>query len=120
MAKVAIIGCKRIQDQLCIACEKCFKAIALREGEFARYKDDDELELVALGNCGDCPGLIMPKLTLMEEIAASIDRKYDIIHLGTCVVKAKKTAACPLDFEKIAHLVKENFGKEVVIGTHNY
>ncbi len=119
MAKIAIVGCKRIQDQLCIACEKCLKAISLRDGEFARYKDED-LELVALGNCGDCPGLIMPKLQLMSEIASSIDRDYDAIHLGTCVVKARKTGKCPLDFEQIAGLVKENFGKEVVVGTHNY
>lgn len=119
MAKIAIVGCKRIQDQLCIACEKCLKAISLRDGEFARYKDE-ELELVALGNCGDCPGLIMPKLQLMSEISKSIDRDYDAIHLGTCVVKAKKTGKCPLDFEQLAGLVKENFGKEVVVGTHNY
>ena len=118
MAKIAIVGCKRVQDQLCIACEKCLKAISLKDGEFARY--DDTIELVALGNCGDCPGLIMPKLTLMNEIAEMLGREYDVIHLGTCVVKAKKTGQCPLDFEKIATLVKENFGKEVVIGTHNY
>ncbi len=120
MARIAIVGCKRIQDKLCVACEKCLKAISKREGEFARYKDDDELELVALGNCGDCPGLIIPKVTLMNEIAASIDRKYDIIHLGTCVVKAKKTGKCPLDFDQVTGLIKENFDQEVVIGTHNY
>ena len=119
MAKVAIVGCKRIQDQLCIACEKCLKAISRRDGEFARYKGDD-LELVALGNCGDCPGLIMPKVTLMNEIAAAIDREFDVIHLGTCVVKAKKTGKCPLDFEQVAQLMKDNFGVEVVVGTHDY
>lgn len=118
MPKIAIVGCKRIQDQLCIACEKCLKAVSAKDGEFARY--DDDIELVALGNCGDCPGLIMPKLTLMEEIAKSIGREYDIIHLGTCVVKARKTGQCPLDFDRIKKLVKENFGKEVVVGTHNY
>ena len=118
MAKIAIVGCKRIQDQLCVACEKCLKAIAEHDGEFSRY--DDDIELIALGNCGDCPGLIMPKITLMNEIASMLGRNYDTIHLGTCVVKAKKTGQCPLDFEQIAHLVRENFGKEVVVGTHNY
>jgi predicted metal-binding protein len=120
MARVAIVGCKRIQDQLCIACAKCLKAMAMREGEFARYSKDDELELVALGNCGDCPGLIMPKITLMKEINGMLGRDFDIIHLGTCVVKAKKTGKCPLDFDQVTSLVKQNFGKEVVIGTHNY
>jgi predicted metal-binding protein len=119
MARIAIVGCKRIQDQLCIACEKCLKAISLREGEFSRYRND-EVELMALGNCGDCPGLILPKVTLMNEIAEHLGRKCDIIHLGTCIVKAKKTGECPLDFEKVAHLVKENFGQEVVVGTHDY
>lgn len=119
MAKIAIIGCHRVQDQLCIACSKCLKAIAKREGEFARYKDD-EVELMALGDCGDCPGLFMPKVTLVNEIAHMIDRDFDIIHLGTCVVKAKKTGQCPLNFEQLATLVKEKFGKELVIGTHDY
>jgi len=118
MAKIAIVGCKRIQDQLCIACAKCFKAISEKDGEFARY--DDDIELVALGNCGDCPGLIMPKVTLMNEIVTMLGRDYDVIHLGTCVVKAKKTGQCPLDFDKIAVMIKENFGKEVVVGTHDY
>ncbi|MBN2227891.1 MAG: CGGC domain-containing protein [candidate division Zixibacteria bacterium] len=118
MAKVAIVGCKRIQDQLCIACEKCLKAIKYKDGTFSRY--EDEIDLIALGNCGDCPGLIMPKLVLMNEIAESIGQEYDIIHFGTCMVKAKKTGQCPLDFEQIAKLVKDNFGKEVVIGTHDY
>jgi len=119
MTKIAISCCKRIQDQLCIACEKCLKAISKREGEFSRYKDDD-LELIALGNCGDCPGLIMPKVTLMNEMAACIDRDYDVIHLGTCIVKAKKTGECPLDFDKLTTLIKENFHKKLVVGTHNY
>jgi predicted metal-binding protein len=119
MKKVAIVGCKRIQDQLCVACEKCLKALSLREGEFSRYADD-EVELIALGNCGDCPGLIMPKITLMNEIADLLERDFDIIHFGTCIVKAKKTGECPLDFERLPGLIKENFGKELVIGTHNY
>jgi predicted metal-binding protein len=118
MTRLAIIGCKRIQDQLCVACEKCLKAISEKAGEFSRY--NDRIELVALGNCGDCPGLILPKITLMKEIGEYLKRQFDVIHLGTCVVKAKKTGQCPLDFEKVASLVKENFGKEVVIGTHPY
>lgn len=103
---------------MCIACEKCLKAISKKDGEFARYADD--IELVALGNCGDCPGLIVPKLLLMGEIADKIGREYDTIHLGTCVVKAKTTGDCPLDFDKIAGIVKEKFGKELVVGTHDY
>ena len=86
MAKIAIIGCKRIQDQLCVACEKCLKAMSNREGEFSRYKDD-ELELIALGNCIDCPGLVMPKITLMNEIGQSITKVNDLVgEIATSVI----------------------------------
>ena len=118
MVRIAIVGCQRIRDKSCIACEKCFKAISKKDGEFARY--DDEIELMALGNCGDCPGLIMPKVTLMNEVAQMLDRQCDTVHLGTCVVKAKKTGQCPLDFDQLRTLFKENFGKELVVGTHDY
>ena len=118
MSKIAIVGCKRVQDNLCIACEKCLKAIKKKDGEFARY--DDEIELVALGDCGDCPGLMLPKITLMNEIAQGLGENYDIIHFGTCIVKAKKGGQCPLYFDHLANLIKANFGKEVVVGTHNY
>ncbi len=120
MAKIAIIGCKRIQDQLCIACEKCLKAISKREGEFARYSEDDKIELIGLGHCGDCPGLVLPKVQLMDEIGSTIGREFDIIHFGTCILKAQKSGGCPLDLEKLSGLIKQNFGKVTVIGTHNY
>ena len=51
MANVAILYCKRIQDHSCIACAKCHKAISEKNGEFARH---DEIELVAMSDCGDC------------------------------------------------------------------
>lgn len=118
MQRVAIIACKRIKDQLCIACEKCLKAISRKEGEFSRYKDG--VQLVALGTCGDCPGLIIPKLKLMKEISAGLDVDYDVIHLGTCVKKAMETANCPMDFESLSKMIKESFGKDLVLGTHPY
>jgi predicted metal-binding protein len=118
MTRVAIIGCKRIQDSLCIACAKCLKAAAKKEGKFAQYEDD--IELVALGDCGDCPGLIMPKLGLMKMVVKSLDSDFDVIHLGTCIVKAAETANCPMDLELVQKMVKSSFGKEVVLGTHDY
>jgi len=78
-----------------------------REGEFARYAEDDELELIALGNCGDCPGLYIPKIKLMNEIIDYIEQDYDILYLGTCIVKAKKTGQYPIDFDQLTSLVKE-------------
>lgn len=52
MARIAIIYCKRIKDYSCIACAKCYKAMDLKDAEFAQY---DEMQLVAMTDCGDCP-----------------------------------------------------------------
>jgi predicted metal-binding protein len=54
MAKIAILYCSRIKDNSCIACAKCYKGRAEKNGEFARH---DDIELVAMTDCGDCPGL---------------------------------------------------------------
>ena len=42
MARVAVLYCKRVKDHSCIGCAKCYKAIAGRNGEYARH---DEIEL---------------------------------------------------------------------------
>ncbi|MDI6655627.1 MAG: CGGC domain-containing protein [Candidatus Hydrothermarchaeota archaeon] len=47
-----------------------------------------------------------------------MEREFDVVHLGTCIVKATTTAKCPIDTEGIAKRINAKFGKEVVIGTH--
>ena len=89
MAKIAIIYCKRIKDHSCIGCAKCYKASAEKNGEFDRH---DQIELVAMTDCGDCPGLVAPCANLLKEIARNPDRSIDTLHLGTCVKLAMETA----------------------------
>ena len=117
MANVLIVSCTKIRDVSCIACLKCFKAAGLKEGEFAKY---DSVQIVGLSGCGDCPGLVMPKVSLVMEMADYLMRDIDAIHIGTCVVKAKTTAACPIDLDGIKAKLEGKFGKPVVVGTHNY
>ncbi len=117
MANVLIVTCNKIRDINCVSCLKCFKAAELKDGEFAKY---DEVNIVGMCGCGDCPGLVMPKLTLVLEQADYLERDIDAIHFGTCVLKACKTAACPIDLDKISELIKSKTGIPVTIGTHNY
>lgn len=119
MAKIAILYCKRIQDHSCIACAKCHKGIAERHGEFARYADD-EIELVGMTDCGDCPGLTVPRVKLLKEVVTGLDRSIDVIHLGTCMKMAMETAECPIDYDDLKILLEDKFGVEVVLGTHSY
>lgn len=118
MKKIAIIQCAKIKDASCVGCLKCFKAASKKEGEFSRY--DEDVQIVAMSGCGDCPGLIMPKAGILMEMSDYLNCEIDAIHLGTCLVKAVKTAACQIDLDKIKELLSSKFGKEVVIGSHNY
>jgi predicted metal-binding protein len=117
MPNVAILYCKRIKDHSCIACAKCYKGIAEKNGEFARH---DEIHLVAMTDCGDCPGLVLPRVKLLNEITKNLGRPIDVIHLGTCVKLAMQTAQCPIDFDDLAATLKQKFGCEVILGTHSY
>jgi predicted metal-binding protein len=117
VARVVILNCKKIRDILCVSCMKCYKAMQERVGEFERYKDEP-IDIVAMGDCGDCPGLVMPKLVLISDIGKAIGRDFDVVHLGTCIVKAGMTAKCPINPEELAKKIKDKMGKEVIIGTH--
>jgi predicted metal-binding protein len=119
MANVAILYCKKIQDHSCIACAKCYKGMAERNGEFARY-EDDELQLVAMTDCGDCPGLTVPRVKLLKEVTEKLDRNIDVVHLGTCMKLAMETAQCPIDYDELKFVLEQKFGCEVVLGTHSY
>jgi predicted metal-binding protein len=117
MAGIAIIYCKRIKDHSCIACARCYKAMHEKDAEFARH---NEIDLVAMTDCGDCPGLTVPRVKLLTELAKNLGREIKTLHLGTCVKLAMETAACPIDYDELKVLLEKNFGLEVVLGTHSY
>lgn len=117
MSKIAVLYCKRIKDHSCIACAKCYKGMAERNGEFAHY---DEIELVAMTDCGDCPGLSFPRVKLLSEVTRNLERPIEALHFGTCVKLAMETGECPIDFDAIAPALEAKFGVKVVLGTHSY
>ncbi|MHC4398462.1 MAG: CGGC domain-containing protein [Planctomycetota bacterium] len=117
MSRIAVLYCQRIKDHSCVACAKCYKGMAEKNGQFAQH---EEIELVGMTDCGGCPGLTVPRVKLLSEAANNLDRPIDTIHLGTCVKAAMETAECPLDFERLKPTLEGKFGVEVVLGTHSY
>lgn len=118
--KIAILACKNIKGVSCVGgCLKCFKGIAERAGEYERWKEYD-VEVIGMDDCGGCPGVLMPKVALMMDMAKLYDRDFDAIHLGTCIMKATQTAKCPIDVEDIKKKIEAKFNKEVIFGTHPY
>jgi predicted metal-binding protein len=116
MARIAILYCKRIKDHSCIACANCYKGIHDKNGEFARH---DEIDLVAMTDCGDCPGLIVPRVKLLTDTTKNLGRDIEVLHLGTCMKSAMETAGCPLDFGEVKTMLEKKFGVEVVLGTYS-
>ena len=116
MAKVAILYCKKVKDHSCIACAKCYKGMKEKNGEFAQH---DDIELVAMTDCGDCPGLVVPRTKLLTEMTKGLDRPFDTVHLGTCMKLAMETAECPIEFEDLKVTLENKFGVKVVLGTHS-
>ena len=88
-----------------------------KNGEFARH---DEIELVAMTDCGDCPGLSVPRVKLLSEVTKNLERPIDAVHFGTCVKLAMETAGCPIDFEDLKVTLENKFGVKVILGTHSY
>ncbi len=117
MPNVAILYCKRIKDHSCIACAKCYKGMKEKNGEFARH---DEIDLVAMTDCGDCPGLTVPRVKMLDGVTKNLGRPIEVLHMGTCIKAAMETGECPIDFDDMKAMLEEKFGCQVILGTHTY
>jgi predicted metal-binding protein len=117
MSKIAILYCQKIKDHSCIACAKCYKGMEEKNGEFAQHTS---IELVGMTDCGGCPGLSVPRVKLLSEVTRNLERPIETLHLGTCMKLAMETAECPIDFDNLKAILENNFGINVVLGTHSY
>ena len=116
--KIGIVYCKRIQDQSCIGCAKCYKAA--NDKTFAFEGIDGDVRIVFKTSCGDCPGLALPRLQLQMTVLQSLGEKVDAIYFATCVKKAKGMMNCPMNLEPIKAKMEEVFKVPVHVGTHEY
>jgi predicted metal-binding protein len=118
MAKnIGIIYCERIQDTSCVGCAKCYKSV--NENTFA-FEDAGDVRVVFKCGCGDCPGLVVPKVDLQMTVLDSIGVSVDEIYFGTCVKKATTFMNCPMNVEGITEVMQNKFSVPVHMGTHDY
>ncbi len=115
--RIGIIYCERIQDTSCVGCAKCFKAV--NDGTFA-FEDMDDVRVVFKTSCGDCPGLVLPKMDLQMLVLNCLDEGLDAVYFGTCVQKATALMSCPMNLEGISAKIEEKFDVPVRVGTHEY
>jgi predicted metal-binding protein len=107
MKRIGIIICARYH-----ACGggKCFRALRERCGSFARYSQDETVEIVGYSTCGGCPG------GNVEYVPAEfLKNGCDIIHLATGLVVGYPPCPCIRQFKVF---IEEQFKLLVVVGTH--
>jgi predicted metal-binding protein len=107
MVKVGIMICDR--NRKCTG-NKCFMSIRDRSGAFARYPEDEPIEVVGFIACGGCPGERL-------EFSPADMKKYgaEVIHLATCFLAGYP--ACPYIRDFIQYI--ENYVElPVVVGSH--
>ncbi len=115
--KIGIIYCKKIQDASCIGCAKCYKAV--NEKAYA-FEGKEDVRIVFKTSCGDCPGLVLPKLQLQMQVLDNMETGLDEIFFGTCVKKALATMNCPMNINQIISKIEKTVNVPVKIGTHDY
>ena len=116
--KIGIIYCEKIQYRSCIGCAKCYKAANEKLHNFEKYGDD--IEIVFKTTCGDCPGLVLPRLQLQMGVLEKLDLSVDAIHFATCVQKATGIMNCPMNLQGIKAKMEEVFKVPVEVGTHEF
>jgi len=115
--RIGIIYCERIQDASCVGCAKCYKAV--NENTFA-FANQGDVRVVFKCGCGDCPGLVVPRVDLQMTVLESLGVGVDALYFGTCVHKATKLMNCPMNVGGITAVLEEKFGLPVHMGTHDY
>lgn len=114
---IGIIYCQKIQDTSCVGCAKCYKAV--NEKTFA-FEGAADAKIVFKTSCGDCPGLVLPKLQLQKLVLDKLEVGLDEIYFGTCVKKAHGIMNCPMNLDGIKAKIEETFKVPVIVGTHDY
>ena len=110
MAKIGIMLCSNVSQDLGCSSSTCLQDIRKKQGEFARY--EDEIELEGIINCAGCPGIFGPA-KIRNRLRALGDLDVDVIHLSNCV-----TFFCPW-VESYHKYINEQYPNiEVVRGTH--
>jgi len=117
MKNIGIIYCEKIQDHSCVGCAKCYKAVNEKTFAFAGTED---YRIVFKTGCGDCPGLVLPRIQLQMLVLEKLNVKLDGLYFATCVKKAKGMMNCPMNLDGIKAKLEETLKVPVQVGTHDY
>lgn len=110
--KIGILGCQTFMQRGCPGsdvCWKCFNFAIEKKGQFSQY-GNEPIEIVAMANCGGCPGNRIVKQGVMLA-----NKGAEIIHLAGCY--SQQEFPCPyVDTNKVKEEIEKKTQATVVIG----
>ena len=112
MPKIGILTCSNATQDMCCSSAGCLASMRERQGEFERYSKDEQVELIGIISCANCPTLAGYE-KLLQRVRALTEFGVEVIHFSYCI-----DALCPFK-AKYQAIIKEHFPDiEIVIGTH--
>jgi len=112
MARIGILTCSNCTQEANCASVVCLGDLRKRRGLFARYENEEELELIGIINCAGCPTSAAPE-KILKRTRALTSYRLDALHFSYCM-----TALCPF-LKKYERIIKKNNpGLVIVLGTH--
>jgi predicted metal-binding protein len=86
MTRIAILTCGNVKNELSCSAAGCFKSFNERDGEFSRYKGDEELQIVGLSSCAGCPTRLAPE-KLLNKVKPLVEMGgAEKIHFSSCML----------------------------------
>lgn len=114
MAKVGILGCQSVTNDMNCVMIGCLGNVNNRQGKFEAYPQDEPLQLVGVINCGGCPTAVGSD-RIWQKVQALVDYGIDAIHLSSCMLQL-----CPFKDNFVETIKKDCPDLTVVEGTHPF
>ena len=89
MARIGIVTCSNCTQDANCASVVCLGDMRKKTGLFARYSDENNLDLIGIISCAGCPTIAAPE-KILKRVKALAAYRLDALHFSYCM-----TALCP-------------------------
>jgi len=114
MAKVGILACESVTNEMNCVMIGCLGNLRGRQGLFKQYPEGEQVDLLGIIHCGGCPTGVGTD-RIWQKVQALVDYGIDSLHLSSCLVEL-----CPFKGAFLDVIRKEYPDLKVVEGTHFY
>jgi len=112
MARIGIITCSNLTQELGCVSSGCLADMRERKGLFKDYSPNENLDLVGIINCSGCP-TVGASQKILRRVRSIAELQVDAIHFSFCM-----TAVCPFK-QKYVQVINEAYPQiKVIMGTH--